>query len=103
MTASDVYHAGLLERLRSSEPLPLCPYDRRSPLYWVTDDKAPCTFCGTLNEEGAPDLCKGADTRLFSEAAQAIEALAAERNGLLAVVKRVAAHPSPYGLAQEKD
>ncbi len=63
----------LVGRLRSNEPLPLCPYDRRSPLYWTTPDDKPCPFCGTENKPDAPDLCRGADTRLFSEAASAIE------------------------------
>lgn len=73
----------LVERLRSNEALPLCPYDRRSPDYWTTDDDAPCVVCGTLNEPDAPNLCRGADTRIMAEAADRIQtleaALAAER------------------------
>ena len=62
----------LVRRLESNAPLPICPYDRRSPEYWTTNDTDPCRFCGTKNEEGAPDLCRGADTRLFTEAAACI-------------------------------
>lgn len=62
----------LVGRLESNAPLPICPYDRRSPEYWTTNDTDPCRFCGTKNEEGAPDLCRGADTRLFTEAAACI-------------------------------
>ena len=65
-------HSALIERLEANEPLPICPYDRRSPEYWTTNDTDPCKFCGTKNEEGAPDLCRGADTRLFAEAAAAL-------------------------------
>ena len=62
----------LVRRLESNASLPICPYDRRSPDYWTTNDTDPCKFCGTKNEEGAPDLCRGADTRLFTEAAACI-------------------------------
>lgn len=62
----------LVERLEKNEPLPICPYDSRSPEYWTTNDTDPCKFCGSKNEEGAPDLCRGADTRLFAEAATAL-------------------------------
>lgn len=65
-------HSALIERLEANEPLPICPYDRRSPEYWTTNDTDPCKFCGTKNEEGAPDLCRGADTHLFAEAAAAL-------------------------------
>lgn len=66
----------IVERLRSSEPLPICPYDRKSPEYWTAPNDAPCKFCGGLPE--GPDKCTGADTRLFAEAATAIEARDAE-------------------------
>jgi hypothetical protein len=36
-------NAELVERLRSAEPLPVCPYDRRSPDYLTTDNDAACT------------------------------------------------------------
>jgi hypothetical protein len=62
----------LIERLKSNARLPLCPYDRRSPDYWTIDDVSPCKVCGTRNEPGAPDLCRGADTGLFTEAADAL-------------------------------
>ena len=68
-------HSALIERLEANDPLPICPYDRRSPEYWTTNDTDPCKFCGTKNEEGAPDLCRGADTRLFAEAAAALRDL----------------------------
>lgn len=67
----------LVGRLESNAPLPICPYDRRSPEYWTTNDTDPCRFCGTKNEEGAPDLCRGADTRLFTEAAACIREMVA--------------------------
>lgn len=86
-------HSALIERLEANEPLPICPYDRRSPEYWTTNDTDPCKFCGTKNEEGAPDLCRGADTRLFAEAAaalrdqQAVMQMAAERLSVHAQVR----------------
>ncbi len=76
----------IIERLRSNEILPVCPYDRRSPDYWTTDDDAPCVICGTLNDSSTPDLCRGADTRVMAEAADAIaeliDALQRLRKGL---------------------
>ncbi|ASS55881.1 hypothetical protein [Rhizobium leguminosarum] len=63
----------IVERLRSNEPLPICPYDRRSPEYWTTPDDEPCKFCGGLPD--GPDKCTGADTRIMSEAADEIERL----------------------------
>ena len=74
----------LVERLRASQPLPVCPYDRRSPDYWTTSDNDPCKFCGSINEVGAPDLCRGADTRVMGEAAEALIYLQAERDRLQA-------------------
>jgi hypothetical protein len=55
----------LIEKLKS--PLPVCPYDRRSPDYYTTPDDAPCKVCGGLPD--GPDLCRGADTRVMDEAA----------------------------------
>ena len=60
----------LIERLRS--PLPVCPYDRRSPDYWTAPDDKPCVVCGGLNDTNAPNLCRGADTRVMDEAADAL-------------------------------
>lgn len=65
----------IVERLKSSEPLPYCPYDSRSPEYWTAPNDKPCKVCGGLNDPNAPDLCRGADTRLFKEAADEIERL----------------------------
>ena len=62
---------GLIERLRSNAPLPLCPFDSRSPLYWTTPDDATCHFCGQLPD--GPDRCRGADTRVMDQAADALE------------------------------
>lgn len=67
--------ADIVERLRSSEPLPACPYDRLSPHYWTAPDDQPCAVCGGLNDPDAPDLCRGADTRIMGEAADLIEQL----------------------------
>lgn len=70
----------LVKRLRDNEPLVICPYDRKSPEYWTTPNDAPCKFCGGLPE--GPDKCTGADTRIFAEAADRIEALEAENKAL---------------------
>ena len=74
MADADNPHAELIEALRSSATLPFCPYDRRSPEYWTAPDDKPCPVCGGLNEDGAPDLCRGADSRLFTRAAEALAA-----------------------------
>lgn len=68
----------LVERLRSSEPLPVCPYDRLSPHYWTMPNDRPCPFCGQENTSEGPDKCRGADTRIMGEAADTITALRAE-------------------------
>jgi hypothetical protein len=67
----------IVERLRSSEPLPACPYDRLSPHYWTAPNDKPCVVCGGVNEPDAPDLCRGADTRIMGEAANEIGRLRA--------------------------
>lgn len=67
----------IVERLRSSEPLPACPYDRLSPHYRTAPNDKPCMICGGLNDPDAPDLCRGADTRIMGEAANEIERLRA--------------------------
>jgi len=76
--------ADLIERLRSKMGMTICPYDQRSPDYYTTNDTDPCKFCGTKNEEGAPDLCKGVDMRVMDEAASEIEALTAQVAALTA-------------------
>jgi hypothetical protein len=68
MTTTDI-----VERLRSKEPLVICPYDPKSPEYLTTPDDAPCKFCGGLSD--GPDLCKGVDLRILGEAADEIERL----------------------------
>lgn len=67
--------ADLVRRLRSSEPLPACPFDRISPHYLTMPNDKPCPFCGQENTTEGPDKCRGADTRIFGEAADRIEAL----------------------------
>jgi hypothetical protein len=67
----------IVERLRSSEPLPACPYDKLSPHYLTAPADKPCAVCGGLNEPDAPDLCRGADTRIMGEAADTIDRLRA--------------------------
>lgn len=62
----------IVERLKSNEPLPICPFDSKSPSYWTTPDDKPCPFCGQENTTEGPDKCRGADTRLFAEAADEI-------------------------------
>lgn len=78
----------IVKRLRSSEPLPACPYDKLSPHYWTAPDDKPCAVCGGLNDPDAPDLCRGADTRIMGEAADEIERLRAAH--LLGTVGREA-------------
>lgn len=78
-TAEEV--RALVERLRSNEPLAICPYDRKSPEYWTTDDVTPCKFCGQLNDPAAPDKCRGADTRVMGEAASTLLGLLARAEG----------------------
>jgi len=70
--------ADLIERLRAKRGMAICPYDQRSPDYYTTNDTDPCKFCGTKNEEGAPDLCKGVDMRVMDEAASEVESLTAQ-------------------------
>ena len=65
----------IVERLRSSEPLPVCPFDRISPHYLTMPDDKPCPFCGQENTLEGPDKCRGADTRIMGEAADEIERL----------------------------
>lgn len=65
----------IVERLRSSEPLPVCPYDKLSPHYLTAPDDKPCPFCGQENTSEGPDKCRGADTRIMGEAANEIERL----------------------------
>ncbi|MEY9506945.1 hypothetical protein ABIE87_006503 [Bradyrhizobium diazoefficiens] len=73
--------ANIIERLRSNEPLPVCPFDRLSPHYWTMPDDKPCPICGQENTSEGPDKCRGADTRVMKEAADAIERLTAEAAG----------------------
>ncbi|MGJ7039202.1 hypothetical protein J2Y63_002457 [Shinella sp. BE166] len=63
----------IVDVLRSKQPLPICPFDRRSPEYWTTPNDKPCKFCGSLPE--GEDKCTGADTRIMGLAADLIEAL----------------------------
>ena len=65
----------IVARLRASEPLPACPYDKLSPHYWTAPNDKPCAVCGGVNDINAPDLCRGADTRIMGEAADEIERL----------------------------
>lgn len=62
----------LRERLLGEVGKPICPYDRRHPDYWTTPDDAACKVCGQLPD--GPDICKGADTNLFRQAAEALAA-----------------------------
>lgn len=67
-------------RLRSTAPLPVCPFDRRSPDYWTAgENNAPCTVCGGTEEV---DKCRRADTRIMEQAADLIERLASQVEGL---------------------
>lgn len=82
----------IVERLRSSEPLPACPFDRISPLYLTMPDDKPCPFCGQENTFDGPDKCRGADTRILGEAANEIERLRAELKRAKYEVSRSSAH-----------
>lgn len=75
----------IVERLRSSEPLPACPFDRISPHYLTMPDDKPCPICGQENTTEGPDKCRGADTRIMSEAAYEIERLLAKVDELTAL------------------
>lgn len=93
----------IVERLRSNEPLPACPFDRKSPLYLTMPDDKPCPFCGQENTLEGPDKCRGADTRLFAEAADEIERLRAawedaEGRADLYANSRPAPSPSSAGI-----
>ncbi|MBX5089398.1 hypothetical protein [Rhizobium lentis] len=68
--------ADIVDRLRSNQPLAICPYDRKSPEYWTAPNDKPCKFCGGLPD--GPDKCTGADTRIMGEAADEIERLEEE-------------------------
>lgn len=81
--------ADIVERLRSSEPLPACPYDKLSPHYRTAPDDKPCAVCGGLNDPDAPDLCRGADTRVMGEAADEIEHLRKLNEKLHVIAKNV--------------
>ncbi len=65
----------LVDRLRS--PLPICPYDPKSPDYYTAPDDKPCAVCGQINDINAPIVCRGADTRCMDQAADALTALQA--------------------------
>jgi hypothetical protein len=67
----------LIARLKSNAPLPVCPFDRRSPDYYTAGENgAACTVCGGTEEV---DRCRGADTRIMEEAAAALQASEAAR------------------------
>lgn len=62
----------LVSRLK--EPLPVCPFDRRSPHYFTKHQNGePCFVCGTT--ETGLDMCRMADTSIMDEAAAEIERL----------------------------
>lgn len=69
----------IVQRLRSNEPLPACPFDKLSPHYLTMPADKPCPFCGQENTTEGPDKCRGADTRILGEAANEIERLRAEK------------------------
>lgn len=62
----------LVERLRS--PLPVCPFADGAPPHSL-EPEDPCPVCGGLGTLGAPDKCRGADTRVMAEAASLITTL----------------------------
>ena len=80
----------ICERLRANEPLPICPFDKRSPDYLTVANDKPCPFCGTT--EDGPDKCRGADTHLFPQAADLIQQQLAEIERLSALVEESLYH-----------
>lgn len=82
--------AEIVRELRSSEPLPACPFDKISPLYLTMPDDKPCPFCGQENTSEGPDKCRGADTRIMGRAADALERLSAVTAELKAIISRCA-------------
>ncbi|HEY9219570.1 MAG TPA: hypothetical protein VIO94_16095 [Phenylobacterium sp.] len=89
--------AELVERLRSSARMQMCPYDRRSPEYLTTPDDEPCKFCGQLNDPDAPDVCTGADMRILIEAA---DALASKDEEIRDLKQTIVAFCAPWAVAQ---
>jgi hypothetical protein len=63
----------IIDRLRSNQPLVICPYNSKSPDYLTTPDDEQCKFCGQLPD--GPNKCTGADTRIMGEAADEIQRL----------------------------
>lgn len=64
----------LIARLK--KPLPVCPFDRRSPHYFTEHQNGePCFVCGTT--QTSVDMCRMADTSIMDEAAAEIERLLA--------------------------
>jgi hypothetical protein len=95
MTAPTPLSPEEIERLqkRLREPLPVCPFDSRSPDYRKDFTGKPCPVCG--GTEDGPDLCRGADTRIMDGAADALadlsHQLAAERDDYAAFAKSAGA------------
>jgi hypothetical protein len=92
--------ADLVERLRSSEPLPACPFDRISPHYLTMPDDKPCPFCGQENTLDGPDKCRGADTRIMGEAADEIERLQKALEEIAAVAENMQGHMARSALSR---
>ncbi len=67
----------LIAKLRL--PLPVCPFDERSPDYWKEiKPEQPCPVCGGLGTTDSENKCRGADTTCMSEAADTIDRLLSE-------------------------
>ena len=64
----------MLERLRAR--LPVCPFDPKAPKNELQPGDL-CPVCLDYGDERSKNLCRGADTRVMDEAADAIDTLLA--------------------------
>lgn len=80
MSTAEERIKGLTARLRST--LPVCPYDPKSPDYYTAPDDKPCYVCGQENDDKAPIVCRGCDTRCMAEAATELETLLSDKEAL---------------------
>lgn len=66
----DAETRALIDKLRA--PLPPCPFSKYAPPHEL-EEHDPCPVCGGLGTPDAENLCRGADTRIMDEAADALE------------------------------
>ncbi|WGM47704.1 hypothetical protein KOAAANKH_02586 [Brevundimonas sp. NIBR10] len=92
----------LIACLRSKKGMTVCPYDPRSPDYWTTNDTDPCKFCGQLNDDAAPDVCKGVDLRVMDQAADTITSLLSDLEAMQEALKEAEAKAERVRLANKR-